>query len=144
MTTSPTAQMMTSGFTNVRCPGTNELMPNLVRNFDGFHISYARHIREYGEPTTALVLGGRVFLVLSGNHAIDMIEAAQRDGVQGCIDLFIARIGQANRLSEHRAAVGIDEDPFGLYPTTLQMIGQHSIERISAALRSPTSTTNAT
>ena len=125
--------MIDRGFSTQRIPVTNEVMPNLTRNFKGFHVSYVRFIPHYGRDTTALVLQGRVFFVLNGDHAVDMVEAAERNGIQGCIDLFIERIDQSNEHSEHRMAVGVAADPFGLHATTLEMIGQDNVERIIAA-----------
>lgn len=134
MSASQIAQMRSRGLVSQRCPGINTLMPNQTRCFDGFHISYARHLPEYGCPTTALVLGGRVFFVLNGNHAADMVDAAMRDGLQGCIDLFLERIHLANDLSEHPAAAGVAVDPFELHPTTLALLGHATVDRIVAAM----------
>jgi len=124
---------ISSGFSAQQCPVTHEVMPNVTRNFKGFHISYARYLSHYGCDTTALVLQGRVFFILNGDHADALAEAAELSGIQGCIDLFIERIDQANRLSEHCMAIGLVADPFELYPTTLKLIGQHSIDRIAQA-----------
>lgn len=138
MSASQIAQMPSRGLVSQRCPGINTLMPNQTRSFDGFHISYARSLPEYGCATTALVLAERVFFVLDGNHAEDMVAAALRAGLQGCIELFLERIHLANRLSEHRAAAGMTPDPFDLHVTTLHLIGQHNVDRIVAASVPPT------
>lgn len=122
------------GFTNMRCPATQQLMPNITRNFEGFHISYCGYMSHYDSATTALVLAGRVFFILNGNHASDLVAAAECDGIQGCIELFAERISDANPHSEHLPAVGMSEDYFELYPTTLQIIGQDGIDRIRAAV----------
>lgn len=124
----------TSGLSTQRCQATQRLLPNRVRNFERFHISYNSHTSDYGSTTTALVLQGRVFFVLNGDHVSEMIEAAEQLGVQGCIAYFINRIHEANALSEHQMAVELAADPFGLHQTTLEMIGQDSVDRIVAAM----------
>jgi hypothetical protein len=106
----------------------------MTRSFDGFYVSHARHISHYGCETTALVLQDRVFFVLNGNHADAMVGAATQGGIHGCIDLFIDRIGQANRFSEHCMAAGVVADPFNLRQTTLDLIGQSNIDRIARAV----------
>lgn len=133
MNAADTALLFSHGFSVQRLPQTNEVLPNMTRNFTGFHISYAPHIAHYGGATTALVLQGRVFLILNGNHAADMVLAAERDGMQGCIGLFIERIQQANSYSDHRMASHTAADPFQLRPTMLEMIGQGNMDRITAA-----------
>jgi hypothetical protein len=119
------------GMKSSRCPITNELAPNCTRRrFDNFHISYARYIQEYGCDTTAIVL--------DGYHAPDLIEAAETRGIDGCIDIFVERISQVNKLSEHLMAVGIENDPFQLYQTTLEVIGLDNIEKIKNAVKNQT------
>lgn len=129
--------MIPHGFSTERCPVTRQVMPNMTRQYDGFHISYARYLSHYGCATTALVLQGRVFFVLNGDHTQDMVEAANQRGIQGCIDLFIERVHQVNNLSEHQMAVGLAADPFGLSQTTLELIGQQSVDRIVQAITAP-------
>lgn len=77
------------GMTGSACPVTNVLAPNVGRSFGEFAISYNRHSSDYGCDTTAIVLRGRVFLVLNGNHAAQLCLAASDIGVQGCVDYFI-------------------------------------------------------
>jgi len=137
MNTAPISGSNNRQLSSQRCPVTNALQPNRVRNFEGFHISYNPHRADYGCDTTALVLQGRVFFVLNGDHAADLLDAAEQGGLQSCVDLFIARIERANAISEHRMAVGAAPDPFGLQPTTLDMIGQCNVDRIAAALPRP-------
>ena len=133
-TTTQTSRCDARGLSSQFCPATGALMPNRVRSFDRFHISYNARSIDYGCPTTALVLMGRVFFVLNGDHVADMADAAGRDGVQGCVNLFIERIQDANALSEHAMAVGLTADPFDLRQTTLDLIGQGCVDRIIAAL----------
>jgi len=121
-----------SGLASQFCPATRALLPNRVRNFDGFHISYNAHSRDYGCSTTAMVLQGRVFMVLNGDHASPWIAAAERQGLQGCLNYFIEHLSEANALSEHRMAVALAADPFGLHATTVEAIGQGNVERIAA------------
>jgi tRNA1(Val) A37 N6-methylase TrmN6 len=106
-------------------------MPNRVRNVNRFHISYNNHAADYGCATTALVLNGRVFFVLNGDHVCEMIDAAERHGIQGCVDTFIERINDANDRSEHRMAAGPVADPFGFYRTAFDVIGQGNVDRIA-------------
>lgn len=134
MTTTQATRHAASGLSSQRCPATRQLMPNRVRNFDRFHISYNNRSSDYGCPTTALVLEGRVFLVLNGDHVEPLVDAAERGGLQGCMDLFIERIDQANPLSEHVMAFGLAADPFGLQETTINVLGQPAADRIAAAL----------
>ena len=128
------SRLYSNGFSSQRCPVTREVAPNMTRCFDGFHVSFARYLSHYGCDTTALVLQERVFFVLNGNHAEAMVDASVRAGIQGCMDLFVERINQANRLSEHLMATGMVADPFGLLPTTLALVGQDNIDRIVHAV----------
>ena len=137
MTTTQATRHSASGLSSQRCPATRQLMPNRVRNFDRFHISYNNRSADYGCPTTALVLEGRVFLVLNGDHVEAMVDAAVQGGLQGCMDLFIERIDQANPLSEHMMAFGLAADPFGLQATATGLLGQETFDRIAIAIRRP-------
>lgn len=134
MRTSTVSELSSLGFSGASCPVTREVMPNMVRAFDGFHISYCRHQSHYGSDTTALVLQGRVFFILSGYHADALVQAAEDNGIQGCISAFIERIEQANPFSEHRQALLLDPDPFQVHSTTLEVIGQDGFDRLLAAL----------
>ncbi|HGW8688854.1 TPA: hypothetical protein ACNRQC_004800, partial [Klebsiella pneumoniae] len=87
-----------------------------------------------GCDTTALVLDGRVFFVLNGDHACDMTKAAAARGIDGCIDVFIDRIESASRHSEHKMAIGLTNDEFGLMPTALAVIGEENILRLLSAV----------
>lgn len=123
-----------NGFKNVRSPVTNELMPNMTRSYANFYISYARYLPHYGCDTTALVLGDRVFFILNGNHANEMKNLAEEKGIGGVIEYFITNINQANSWSEHKMAVGLSPDPFGLHDTALKILGQTIIDRIVKTL----------
>ena len=134
MTTTQATRDSANGLSFQRCPVTRQLMPNRVRSFDGFHVSYNNSSSDYGCPTTALVLGGRVFLILNGDHAGDLIEAAELGGLPGCMDLFIERIASANSRSEHMAAFGLADDPFGLHATMHSLFGQGCMGRLATAI----------
>lgn len=121
------------GMTGSSCPVTNVRAPNVSRSFGDFSISYLRHSTEYGSNTTAIVLAGRVFLVLNGNHAEQLIEAASACGIQGCVDYFVENITQANGHSEHLMATGLVSDLFGLLGTALEVMGQDNIDKIAKA-----------
>ena len=127
-------QTVPIGMTASTCPVTNARSPNVSRNFDGFHISYCNRSSDYGCPTTAIVLGGRVFFILNGNHAEPLCNAASDEGIQGCVDYFVENIGQANGYSEHLMATGVAGDPFDLFGTTLEIMGQDNINRIRQAI----------
>lgn len=133
MSTPRVASHIECGLSSQRCPATGATSSNRVRNFERFHLSYNPRCSDYGCDTTALVLQGRVFFVLNGDHVAPMVESAEQMGVQGCVDYFIDRIHEANPLSEHRMAVGITADLLALGPTTIDTIGQHNVGRIFAA-----------
>lgn len=134
MRTPTVSDLFSRGFSSVHCPVTREVMPNMTRNSKGFHISYAGYQSHYDSDTTALVLQGRVFFILNGNHAGAMVEAVEQSGIDGCVALFIEKIQLTNPHSEHRMAVRVAADPFALYPTTLEVIGQNNVDRIVQAL----------
>ena len=123
------------GMTGSACPVTNLLAPNVSRSFGNFSISYCRRSADYGCDTTAIVLGGRVFLVLNGCHAEPLVEAASSSGIQGCVDYFVENIAQANARSEHAMATGLESDPFALLGTALEVMGQHNVDRIARAIQ---------
>ncbi|HEK3716897.1 TPA: hypothetical protein SMW50_005794 [Pseudomonas aeruginosa] len=121
------------GMTGSACPVTNVLAPNVSRSFGQFSISYLRYCPVYGSNTTAIVLAGRVFLVLNGNHAEQLIDAASTCGIQGCVDYFAENIAHANSYSEHLMATGVVSDLFGLYGTALEVMSQLGIDKIAKA-----------
>ncbi len=133
MRTSTTTDLFANGFTPQHCPVTRQVLPNMTRAFSGFHISYAGHLSHYDSDTTALVFEGRVFFILNGYHADALVAAADQGGIHACMDLFIERIDQANRLSEHRIVGGLADDIFELRPTVEAMIGADGIARITQA-----------
>lgn len=121
------------GMTGSACQVTRVLAPNVSRSFGDFSISYCRRSVDYGCDTTAIVLGGRVFLILNGYHAEQLIDAASVSGIQACVDYFAENIARANARSEHQMATGVVADLFGLYGTTLEVLGQQSIEKLAKA-----------
>ena len=131
--TSSIPTLRSLGITGSSCPVTNVRHPNVSRSFSGFHISYCRQSTDYGCDTTAIVLDGRVFLILNGYHAEQLIHAATEKGIQGCVDYFVENISKANARSEHQMATGLVSDPFNLLGTALEVIGQHNIDRIAKA-----------
>ena len=116
-------------------PVINTRSINCTVNKVGYHLSYNPSVADYGSHTTALVLLGRVFFVLNGNHKEYILEASEKDGLQGCIDYFIDNIKMANDLSEHYIIIGQNEDLFELTKTALQSIGQVNIDRIYKAVK---------
>lgn len=127
-------QLAELGFSSDVVPVINTSAPNMTRGFERFHISYNISSAGYGCDTTALVLDGRVFFVLTGDHACDMTKAAVARGIDGCIDVFIDRIESASRHSEHKMAIGLTIDEFGLMPTAFAVIGEHNILRLLSAV----------
>ena len=63
-----------------------------------------------------------------------MTKAAVARGIDGCIDVFIDRIESASRHSEHKMAIGLTIDEFGLMPTAFAVIGEHNILRLLSAV----------
>lgn len=121
------------GFTGQRCPVTNTVAPNMILAEDNYHISFTdSNSAVYGDNTTAIVLQNRVFLILTGDHTEGLASAKASNGLQGCIDYFIANIDQANPLSEHLMALGRN-DQFALYPTALEVLGQANLDRLAKA-----------
>lgn len=123
------------GMTGSACPVTRVLAPNVSRSFGDFSISYCRRTVDYGCDTTAMVLGGRVFLILNGNHAEQLISAASATGAQGCVDYFAENIAKANTRSDHQMATGVVSDLFGLHGTALEVLGQQNLDRLAEAAR---------
>lgn len=117
------------------CPVTNERTPNGVKEYDGFYISYCRYQVEYGSDTTALVLDGRVFLILNGDHSEELIRAAETKGLSGCMETFLERAAQANPLSEHRMSLGLADDPFELQGTIRKLFTFDQIESFRNSLK---------
>ena len=63
-----------------------------------------------------------------------MTEATKSHGIDGCVNVFIDRIESANRHSEHKMAIGLTSDKFGLMPTALAVIGEQNILRLLSAV----------
>lgn len=120
---SATLDLMNAGFCSQRIPVTNEVATNVVRNFGQLHISYNGSARDYGCATTAIVLGGRVFFVLNGNHALALTEAMTKNGPDAVIDYYVEHLVQANVRSEHFEVLGERTDHFGLRSTVLEVLG---------------------
>ena len=123
-----------AGMTAGTCPVTNVRTPNVSRSFGNFHISYNRSSADYGCDTTAIVLRGRVFFILNGDHEEQLWNAATEGGVQACVDYFIDNIAHANGYSEHRMATRTIEDPFDLFSTAEEIIGHNNLDRIKHAI----------
>lgn len=133
MRTTTITDLNSNGFSSHHCPITHQVMPNMTRDFVNYYISYCRYQPHYGSDTTALVLDGRVFFILDGYHADALVRAAEHAGIHGCLAVFISRIGKANRLSEHRMAAGLANDPFKLRESALNLLGQEGIDQLCIA-----------
>lgn len=104
-----------------------------TRAIDGSYVSYNPSSRDYGCHTTALVLGGRVFLILNGDHREGMFTAVVEGGIAAGASYFIDHIDQANARSEHHEVTGQRQDIFNLIPTAVQCIGQELVDRMTQA-----------
>lgn len=87
---------------------------NLIHKRDGWHLSYCGSSAVYGCETTALVVDNRVFFVLRGDHRREWMTAWT---LWEALQYFIAHDDQIHLASEHRMALGLDVDCFGLMPT---------------------------
>ena len=119
-------------------PVINAQSPNMSVPFDRFHLSFLPSVADYGSVTTALVLDGRVFFVLNGDHHKQMHDCAVRGGLQACVDYFIEHIGEVNGMSEHLSVVGLRADPFELTQTALDVIGLVNLGAIRGAVATAT------
>ncbi|PTC00389.1 hypothetical protein C9975_07800 [Thalassospira xiamenensis] len=131
--TSKFAQLHDDGFRGHQTPFINTMSPNITKDFDDYHISYARYISEYGSDTTAIVLEHHIFFVLNGNHASALNAVSQRSGLQGCIDYFIEHINEANHMSEHLVVLGLETDIVKIKPKAEDILGQWNIARLAKA-----------
>ena len=78
------------------------MSPNAVAGFNDFYVSFYRYdIADYGDSTTAIVLGqGQFFMILNGDHRLGLASVVQ-GGFQACLSYFLAHIDQANMRSDH-------------------------------------------
>ena len=88
--------------------------PNLVHMHDGWHLSYCGRSAAYGCETTALVIDNWVFFVLKGDHCQAWARAST---LWEALQYFVAHEEQIHSASEHRMALGLEEDCFSLMPT---------------------------
>lgn len=115
-------------------PVINERSVNSATpSIGGVNISYNPSSRDYGTRTTAIILNGRVFFVLNGDHRAVLAETLQNTGGQGCLDYFIENIAQANAMSEHYIVIGELADLFGITQTAIEVLGQPNIDRLTEA-----------
>ena len=124
----------TTGFKSYQIPIINTNSPNVVAQTQrSFHLSYLPYTGDYGSDTTALVLDNNVFLILNGDHKKELLTMAQTQGLAGCIKYFTTHITEANQRSEHRMAVLLDEDPFGLNKTVQDLLEPTDIASLRQA-----------
>ncbi|WP_415912429.1 hypothetical protein [Neptuniibacter sp. QD37_11] len=132
---SEATDLMNAGFNPEVCPGTHEVMPNVTKTkSDSVHVSYCSRTIDYGCATTAMVFKGRVFFILNGNHAQAWDAAIDEGGVSAGLDYFIEHLAEANPHSEHRMAVGIDKDRYGLMASLQEVVGGEGIQRVFEAV----------
>jgi len=98
-------------------PVINQRSVNSTLDFKNYHVSYNPSSAGYGTKTTAIVIAGRLFFILAGDHREPLRDMATAGGLAGCVQYFIDNIGQAHDFSEHKQATGRAADPCGLMPT---------------------------
>ncbi|SED37667.1 hypothetical protein SAMN05216178_6998 [Pseudomonas saponiphila] len=131
---SQTATTARNAFRNHEIPGLCQRSINsTTKAIDGSYVSYNPSSRDYGCHTTALVLGGRVFLILNGDHREGLFGAVVEGGIAAGAAYFIERIAQANSRSEHHEITGQCADIFELTPTAVRCIGQELVDRMTQA-----------
>ena len=131
-----TSAATASAFRHHTIPGIGQRSINsTTRAVDGSHLSYNPSRADYGCDTTALVLHGRVFLILNGDHREGMFSAFDTGGIQAAASYFIDHLAQAHPNSEHQYVTGLAADPFGLIPTAVQCLGQDMVDRMASAAR---------
>lgn len=115
-------------------PIVNTMSPNVVAITDTtFHLSYKSSCSDYGSDTTAIVLRNNVFFILNGDHKEALLALAETEGLPACMQYFIEHIAQANPLSEHRMAVLLDADMFGLNKTVSELLNPEILAAIRNA-----------
>lgn len=127
--------LLSSGFSAGTIPVTRQRSPNISRPFDGFSVSYNRSSRDYGTDTTALVIRGRVFLLLQGNHAMELAGAAEQGGLIAALTMFIMKLDLAIVQSEHLSAFGLAADPFDLSSTVKEALPEDQYTLASNTIR---------
>lgn len=127
--------LLSSGFAPSVIPVINQVSPNISRSFDGFAISYNRSTIDYGCDTTALVIRGRVFMLLSGNHALELAGAAENGGLIAALTLFIMKLDLAIGQSEHLEAFGLANDPFDLTSTLREALPEDQYTLVANTIR---------
>lgn len=87
----------------------------------------------YGElqDTTAIVIGGRVFLILKGSHE----EVLNTLDLAGCLDYFIKHLVDAGHTSDHRCLTGEHEDTFNIADTLKEVLGEVLFDSFVAELK---------
>jgi len=125
--------MLDKKFKYERMPVTNEMTPNSTVHFDGYYLSYNRRSSDYGCDTTAIVVGGRVFLLLNGDHREELLSISNTDGLDGCLNYLINNINLSNKYSEINTLVGVDKDVFGLVDTFLNHSNQDMLNKLTDA-----------
>lgn len=127
--------LLSSGFSSSVIPVINQVSPNISRSFDGFSVSYNRSSRDYGTDTTAMVVRGRVFMLLRGNHALELAGAAEQGGLIAAVTMFIMKIEMAITQSEHLEAFGLANDPFDLASTLREALPEDQYTLASNTIR---------
>ena len=91
---------------HIPIPGV--IVPNSIKNSEGFYISYNPSPADYGTRTTALVILDTVFFILKGDHRKQMPETLQQ-----CFDYFLDNYELAHEMSDVKAVVeGCDTFPY--------------------------------
>lgn len=115
------------------CGGIPITFTNTVKKRGCHHISFNKSSREYGCPTTALVINGRVFIILCGNH-YDNLNNALADGIESAWDYVVKNAKNLHDMSEHNQVLGLETDLFGLRETTVDYLSDEALNNLYHAV----------
>lgn len=106
---------------------------NVVKGYGKYRISFNPSVADFGVETTAIVLAGAVFFILKGDHALELDAVAKENGLEGCIDYFIAHKDEIHENSEHAMACRLNDDLFELNPIALSVMGDELMWKLVQA-----------
>lgn len=106
---------------------------NTVKKQGCHHISFNKSSRDYGCTTTALVIDGRVFIILCGNH-YDNLNNALADGIESAWDYVVKNAKNLHDMSEHNQVLGLETDLFGLRETAVDYLSDEALNNLYLAV----------
>jgi hypothetical protein len=121
-------------FKSQSLPITNEMAPNTVSGYSGFHLSFNNRTAHYGCETTAFVLKNSVFLLLNGDHREQMDECAAAGGLQACFDYYVDNIHLANGMGDLQTVVKGCKSLGYVQDTAREALGEENLRKLQAAL----------